>query len=101
MCDIAGIYAYHPDAPAVDRVELRLIRDHMISRGPDGEGEWFSNDNRVGLAHRRLSIIDLSEHGAQPMISHDGRYVISFNGEIYNYRELRQILVARPISSAL
>ena len=79
MCGIAGIYAYRPDASPVDRGELRSIRDHMISRGPDGKGEWFSDHNRVGLAHRRLSIIDLSEHGAQPMTSSDGRYVISFN----------------------
>jgi len=92
VCGIAGIYAYRPDASPVDRGELRSIRDHMISRGPDGKGEWFSDHNRVGLAHRRLSIIDLSEHGAQPMTSSDGRYVISFNGEIYNYRELRQQL---------
>jgi len=92
MCGIAGIYSYHPDDPSVDRKELRIIRDHMISRGPDGKGEWFSENNRVGLAHRRLSIIDLSDHGAQPMRSHDGRYVISFNGEIYNYRELRMQL---------
>jgi len=89
MCGIAGIYSYHSDAPAVDRGELRVISDHMITRGPDGKGEWFSDNGRVGLAHRRLSIIDLSDHGAQPMVSGDGRFVISFNGEIYNYKELR------------
>ncbi len=65
------------------------MRDHMIARGPDGSGEWYSQDRRVGLAHRRLAIIDLSESGAQPMSGEDGRLVISFNGEIYNYRELR------------
>lgn len=92
MCGIAGIYSYHPEALSVDRKELRIIRDHMISRGPDGKGEWFSENSRVGFAHRRLSIIDLSDHGAQPMCSSDGRFVISFNGEIYNYRELRKRL---------
>jgi asparagine synthase (glutamine-hydrolysing) len=61
----------------------------MHSRGPDGKGEWYSDDGRVGLGHRRLTIIELSDDGAQPMISSCGRYIISFNGEIYNYRALR------------
>ena len=64
----------------------------MASRGPDGSGEWFSPDGRVGLAHRRLAIIDLSATGAQPMVSTDGSRVIVFNGEIYNYRELCSLL---------
>lgn len=92
MCGVAGIFSYKDNAPAVDPKELRLIRDHMRKRGPDGKGEWYSSENRVGLAHRRLSIIDLDERAMQPMVSKDGRYVISFNGEIYNYRELRRKL---------
>ena len=92
MCGVAGIFSYKDNAPAVDPHELRLIRDHMRKRGPDGKGEWYSSENRVGLAHRRLSIIDLDERAMQPMVSKDGRYVISFNGEIYNYRELRRKL---------
>ena len=95
MCGIAGIYGYHYAAAEVDRTELLAIRDHMRARGPDGAGEWFSADCRVALAHRRLAIIDLNERAAQPMQSADGRLVISFNGEIYNYRELRAGLVAR------
>jgi len=92
MCGIASVFAYHSSASAVDPQELRRIRDHMVARGPDGSGEWYSPDHRVGLAHQRLAIIDLSESGAQPMLSEDGRFVISFNGEIYNYRELRKEL---------
>jgi len=94
MCGVAGVYAYARAAPAVDREELRAVRDHMAARGPDGAGEWFAADGRVGLTHRRLSIIDLSESAAQPMASADGAVVISFNGEIYNHRELRSELQA-------
>jgi asparagine synthase (glutamine-hydrolysing) len=94
MCGVVALYAYSGSAPALDRDELRVVRDHMAARGPDGSGEWFSGDGRVGLGHRRLSIIDLSERGAQPMAAADGKLVISFNGEIYNYRELRSELQA-------
>lgn len=94
MCGVAAIFAYHSAAPAVDRDELRRIRDHMVRRGPDGKGEWFSGNGRVALGHRRLSIIDLTERGAQPMASADGKCVVSFNGEIYNHKELRRKLEA-------
>ena len=95
MCGIVGIYAYHASAPPVDRKELLRIRDHMFRRGPDGEGLWLSDAQGIGFGHRRLAIIDLSPGGAQPMHSADGRYVITYNGEIYNYRELRRELEAR------
>lgn len=95
MCGVAGIFAYHHAASPVDRAELATIRDHMVARGPDGSGEWFSPDGRVALGHRRLSIIDLSERAAQPMTSADGQLVITFNGEIYNHRELRKELEAK------
>ena len=62
----------------------------MRNRGPDGKGEWYSSTHRMGLAHRRLSIIDLDERATQPMVSEDGRYVISFNGEIYNFKQLAE-----------
>jgi asparagine synthase (glutamine-hydrolysing) len=93
MCGINGAYAYSAGAPALDREELLRVRDSMSARGPDGAGLWLSPDNRTGLTHRRLAIIDLSEAGAQPMPCADGRYVVSFNGEIYNYPELRAELV--------
>jgi asparagine synthase (glutamine-hydrolysing) len=95
MCGIAGIYAYHYAANAIDRAELRRIRDHMVARGPDGVGDWYSQDERVGLGHCRLTIIDLSERGAQPMMSANGKLVVTFNGEIYNYRQLRASLETR------
>lgn len=92
MCGIAGIHAYLEVAPPVDRAELGRINDRMAARGPDGEGLWLSGDRRTGFAHRRLAIIDLSDAGLQPMHSACGRYTITFNGEIYNYRELRREL---------
>jgi asparagine synthase (glutamine-hydrolysing) len=95
MCGIAGTYAYAESASPVDAGELLRMREAMRMRGPDGVGAWFSSDGRVGMAHRRLAIIDLSEAGAQPMASADGRLQIVFNGEIYNYRALRRELEAR------
>ena len=95
MCGIAGIVSYHYAGLDVDRGELRRIRDSMAARGPDGSGEWFSADNRVGLGHRRLAIIDLNERAAQPMSCADRRLVLTFNGEIYNHRALRGQLEAK------
>lgn len=92
MCGIAAIYAYRTDAPPVDPAELTRIREAMKARGPDGAGEWISRDGSVGLAHRRLAIIDLDARAAQPMTDPDTGNVIVFNGEIYNYRELEQEL---------
>jgi asparagine synthase (glutamine-hydrolysing) len=92
VCGINGIFAFHYAANPVDRTELRRTRDHMASRGPDDSSEWLSQDGRVGFGHRRLAIIDLSSGGNQPMHSADGALTITFNGEIYNYRELRRAL---------
>src|SRR6516162_384070 len=94
MCGIAAVFGYGEAAPAVDREEVRRMRDHMARRGPDGIGEWFSDDLRVGLGHRRLSIIELSEAGAQPMFNADRSLALIFNGEIYNYAEIREKLAA-------
>lgn len=93
MCGINGILSLAPTAAPVSREELLRTRDSMASRGPDGAGEWISADGTVGLAHRRLAIIDLSDAGRQPMEFDCGRYQIVFNGEIYNYRDLRAGLI--------
>ena len=89
MCGISAMLAYHPAAPSIDRGVLASINDYQRLRGPDGGGAWFDARGRVGLAHRRLSIIDPDPRAAQPMSSADAGAVITFNGEIYNYRELR------------
>jgi len=100
MCGINGIFAWHGDAPAVDRGELGRTRDHMAMRGPDGTGEWLSDDGRIGFGHRRLAFIDLSTAGLQPMPARGGRLQLVFNGEIYNYRALRRDLEAQGASFA-
>jgi asparagine synthase (glutamine-hydrolysing) len=92
MCGINGILRLSDGAPAIDREELLRTRDAMAARGPDGAGAWTSSDGRVALASRRLAILDLSEAGAQPMASADGRFRIVINGEIYNFAELRREL---------
>lgn len=95
MCGINGIFAYHYAANPIDREELVRTRDQMTARGPDGFGEWVSDNKRIGLGHRRLSIIDLSPNGAQPMANSDGSLIITFNGEIYNYSILRSQLESK------
>jgi asparagine synthase (glutamine-hydrolysing) len=92
MCGIVGIFAYKPSALPVDEGDLVQIRDAMLRRGPDAAGSWISGDKRVALGHRRLSIIDLSPNGNQPMLREETGTRITFNGEIYNYRELRRML---------
>ncbi len=95
MCGIGAFYAYDARGVANGEGGLRAASEWMRCRGPDGSGEWHSADGRVSLAHRRLAVIDLSDAGAQPMSTANGALVISFNGEIYNYRELRASLVQK------
>lgn len=90
MCGIAGVI--HLDGRPVEATTLQAMTDAIAHRGPDGEGQWI--ERNIGIGHRRLAIIDLSAQAAQPMLSHDARYVLSYNGEIYNYRELRSELEA-------
>ena len=98
MCGLVGIFSYGISAATINEPELIRMRDQMLHRGPDGRGVWISPDQRVGLAHRRLAIIDLTENGSQPMASGDGRYQIVFNGEIYNFQELRSELISQGVS---
>lgn len=70
-------------------IDIRRMTEAIAYRGPDGDGHWIDAGAGIALGHRRLAVIDLSEAGAQPMTSHDRRWVLSYNGEIYNYRELQ------------
>lgn len=95
MCGLNGTFAYHSAASKPEESELLATREAMRARGPDGAGSWWSADGCCGLAHRRLTILDLSDRASQPMTSEDGGLVVVFNGEIYNYPELRGELEAR------
>ncbi|WP_026380734.1 asparagine synthase (glutamine-hydrolyzing) [Afifella pfennigii] len=90
MCGIAGLIdpSAAGEAGALER-RARAMADAIAHRGPDGAGVWSEPDAGLALAHRRLAIIDLTEAGAQPMVSADGRYVLTYNGEIYNAEEMR------------
>ena len=89
MCGLNGIFAYQTAASAPSRAELIATREHMAKRGPDGVGEWWSDDKRCALGFRRLAIQDLSDRASQPMASEGRGQVIVFNGEIYNFPQLR------------
>ena len=91
MCGIAG--QLNLDNSPVSPVVLKKMTDIIAHRGPDGEGHWV--EENIGLGHRRLSIIDLSPAGHQPMISSDHRFILAYNGEIYNFKELRIELEAK------
>ena len=88
LCGIAGLWTKGMPDPAL----LTRMATAIAHRGPDDAGIWIDSEAGLGLAHRRLAIVDLSPHGHQPMLSSDGRFALSFNGEIYNHRELRVTL---------
>lgn len=90
MCGVAGVWA--AEGKLDYELRTRQISNTLSHRGPDAEGVWIDRDARLALGHRRLSIVDLSVNGGQPMVSASGRYVISYNGELYNTGELRRQL---------
>jgi len=87
MCAIAGLWKKNDK---ITQTEIERMRDTMVHRGPNGSGLYIDHSNNIGLGHRRLSIIDLSDAGTQPMISNSGKIALVFNGEIYNYHALRE-----------
>lgn len=110
MCGFAGfINTYsglsepenHKSRTASLQMSLEVLSqmgDAIAHRGPDQSGEWLSDDLQLGFAHRRLSIVDISPAGKQPMVSHCGRYVMVYNGEVYNYKELAKELIAQKVT---
>jgi asparagine synthase (glutamine-hydrolysing) len=98
MCGINGVLRLDRAAPPPDADEITRTRDAMAARGPDGAALWMSPTGDVGFGHRRLAIIEPSDAGRQPMTDATGRYWIDFNGEIYNYRELRAELASQGVA---
>lgn len=92
MCGISGVISWRPEAGLQEQVSCMIAS--LNHRGPDDQGIWIDPEQGVGLGHRRLSILDLSPQGHQPMVSASGRYVIVFNGEIYNFLQIRNELSA-------
>jgi asparagine synthase (glutamine-hydrolysing) len=97
MCRIAGIFAPNL-APETLQHEVIAMRDAMHRGGPDGVGQWTNAERGLSFGHRRLALLDLSEAGHQPMQSFDKNVVICFNGEIYNFREIRQELINKGLT---
>src|SRR5690348_5874950 len=95
MCGIAGFFDLNASLGGDSCCAVaKAMADAVASRGPDGEGIWVDTPAGIALAHRRLAIIDLSPAGHQPMISRSGRMVIVYNGEVFNFNELRRDLAA-------
>ncbi len=92
MCRIVGFRDFNTNRSYRLSQIITTMRDTLTHGGPDAAGRWIDEQYRIALGHRRLSIIDLSKNGTQPMISQSGRYIITYNGEIYNYQELRREL---------
>lgn len=90
MCGITGIYSKN-----LQKENLIKMTHALSHRGPDAVGYYFDKEKNIGLGHRRLSILDLSDTANQPMISHCGRYVMVFNGEVYNFKEIANKLKKR------
>jgi len=89
MCGFCGFISTHAISEQQCLPIINRMNDAIIHRGPDDSGAWFDEAYGVVLGHRRLSILDLSPAGHQPMVSASGRFVIAFNGEIYNFQEIR------------
>src|SRR5215471_2812296 len=89
MCGIAGFSTLNQSGSAVEESVLAEMMRALRHRGPDAKGIWLSRDRKIGLGHTRLSILDLSPNGHQPMIGNDGSIIV-YNGELYNFQELKQ-----------
>ncbi len=96
MCGISGLLKFSGDV----RANIQRMNDRMLHRGPDDDGIYVSENSEVALGHRRLSIVDLSKNGAQPMVSHSGRFVMVYNGEIYNNGDVKKKLLDDGFATA-
>ncbi|MBD3812291.1 MAG: asparagine synthase (glutamine-hydrolyzing) [Betaproteobacteria bacterium] len=100
MCGLTGYWKVNGHSTEAAKVVVGAMARQIAHRGPDDQGVWTDTDSGIALAHRRLSILDLSLHGHQPMLSQCGRYVIAFNGEVYNFAALRHELELEGLAPA-
>ncbi len=100
MCGFVGFFGGPPPHAETPDALLRRMAAAIASRGPDDAGQWYDARAGVGLGHRRLAVVDLSPAGAQPMLSASKRFVIAFNGEIYNHMDLRAELAGAGLAPA-
>ena len=91
MCGIFGLVDNYNE----NLIDLDKVKQSIQRRGPDHQGQWFSENKKVKFLHTRLSILDLSKNGNQPMMSSNGKFIITYNGEIYNYKSLREKLIIK------
>ncbi len=91
MCGISGLIGW-PGLNDDGLLTIKKMTNSLNHRGPDDNGIWKDKDNRIFFGHNRLSIIDLSKNGKQPMISKNDRYIITYNGEIYNHLSIRKLI---------
>ncbi len=101
MCGLTGFWQAKNFSKDTASTVAKKMADRIVHRGPDDAGVWVDEDSGITLAHRRLAIVDLSPAGHQPMLSSSGRYVLVFNGEIYNHLSLRVELEQIPPSPPL
>ena len=99
MCGITGYWNFRqPVVPLGNDNVIQSMTDTLIRRGPDDNGVWIDQNIGIALGHRRLAIVDLTAHGHQPMFSQERHYVLTFNGEIYNYKALAKLLRERNVA---
>ena len=98
MCGIVGFLGGDFSNEVLNKITLQQMSDQLVMRGPDSAGIWLDGPNKIGFGHRRLAIIDLSPSGYQPMMSHTGRYVMTYNGEIYNSDSIRDQLAKESVA---
>src|SRR5690606_11281360 len=96
MCGLAGFLSARPGEPGLPRAQA--MANAIRHRGPDDAGAWADDEAGIALGHRRLAIVDLSAAGHQPMLSSSGRYVLAYNGEVYNHLALRRELEAGSVA---
>ena len=97
MCGISGIF-YFNNKKKIKKTDIEKMNTILNHRGPDGKGTWISKDKKIGFGHTRLSILELNHTANQPFVDKTKKFILTFNGEIYNFKEIKKILVNKGYS---